>query len=73
MPCPMPQIRGLQPAQAFIAVSAERNTNLAHLWAMVHPLLTTGEWRAGRAWERPMSPPIQRTISPRKARADKAD
>lgn len=40
MPCPMPQIRGLPQAQAFIAVSAERGTNLAHLWAMVLPVLS---------------------------------
>lgn len=40
MPCPMPQIRGLAPSQAFIAVSAERGTNLAHLWGMVHPVLS---------------------------------
>ena len=39
MPCPMPQIKGLPPAQAFIAVSAEKGTNLAHLWGMVHPVL----------------------------------
>jgi len=39
MPCPMPQIRGLTPEQAFIAVSAERGTNVMHLWSMVLPLL----------------------------------
>lgn len=39
MPCPMPQIRGLKPEQAFIAVSALRGTNLGHLWTMVSPLL----------------------------------
>ena len=39
MPCPMPQIQGLRSDQAFIAVSAERGTNLAHLWEMIHPLL----------------------------------
>jgi len=39
MPCPMPQIRGLPAAQAFIAVSAERGTNLAHLWSMILPIL----------------------------------
>jgi hypothetical protein len=39
MPCPMPQIQGLRSDQAFIAVSAERGTNLRHLWTMVSPLL----------------------------------
>lgn len=42
MPCPMPQIRGLPQTQAFIAVSAERGTNLAHLWSMVLPVLSSG-------------------------------
>jgi energy-coupling factor transporter ATP-binding protein EcfA2 len=45
MPCPMPQIKGLQPTQAFIAVSAERGTNLGHLWSMIQPVLA----RSGRA------------------------
>ena len=42
MPCPMPQIRGLEKHQAFIAVSAERGTNLPHLWQMVSPVLARG-------------------------------
>lgn len=40
MPCPMPQIRGLKPEQAFIAVSALRGTNLGHMWTMVAPVLS---------------------------------
>ena len=39
MPCPMPQMRGLPSSQAFIALSAERGTNLAHLWGMLQPIL----------------------------------
>ena len=42
MPCPMPQIQGLKPETAFIALSALRGTNLAHLWKMVAPLLPEG-------------------------------
>ena len=40
MPCPMPQIRGLKPEHAFIAVSALRCTNLGHMWTMVAPVLS---------------------------------
>lgn len=39
MPCPMPQMQGLPADQAFIAVSAERGTNVSHLWSMAHPVM----------------------------------
>lgn len=55
MPCPMPQIRGLPQAQAFIAVSAERGTNLAHLWSMVLPVLSSSSDRK-RGGAEPGSP-----------------
>eukprot|EP00322_Chrysochromulina_rotalis_P018786 CAMPEP_0115856800 /NCGR_PEP_ID=MMETSP0287-20121206/15243_1 /TAXON_ID=412157 /ORGANISM="Chrysochromulina rotalis, Strain UIO044" /LENGTH=377 /DNA_ID=CAMNT_0003310993 /DNA_START=14 /DNA_END=1147 /DNA_ORIENTATION=- len=57
MPCPMPQIRGLRPDQAFIAVSALRGTNLGHLWTMVGPLLPTRRACREAAELKPQPPP----------------
>jgi len=39
MPCPLPQIAGLKDAWPFIAVSAERRTNMGLLWEMVEEKL----------------------------------
>ena len=39
-PCPIPQLSELRESQPFIAVSAERGTNLRHFWGMVQPTLS---------------------------------
>jgi len=40
VPCPIPQLAELGDAQPFIAVSAERGTNLRHLFGLLEPNLS---------------------------------
>ena len=67
MPCPMPQIRGLPPSQAFIAVSAEKGTNLAHLWSMLQPVLGGSSLRRPPQRGGQSPPPPETTCRNRKA------